>query len=175
MSGGADLGRLLLVGRVGGAFGVGGELRIASFTDPPDALLGYGELRDETGAVALTLASGRLVKGGLVARAAQVETREQAQALRGLALHIRRGQLPAPDDEDEYYLADLVGLAARDLSDAPLGRVKSAQDFGAGTLLEIEPAAGGPSWWAPFTRQAVPEVRIIEGWVRIDPLIAGAP
>ncbi|MGH6957654.1 MAG: ribosome maturation factor RimM, partial [Caulobacteraceae bacterium] len=40
--------------------------------------------------------------------------------------------------------------------------VKSVQNFGAGDLLEIEPAAG-PPWWLPFTREAGPELRIGEG------------
>lgn len=159
-------GRLILVGQVGGAFGVRGEMRVAAHTADPLSLIGYSPLTDENGTPVLTLIAGRVAKGGLIARAREVETREQAEALRGLRLYIERKALPPPDEE-EYYLADLIGLAARSPVGEPLGVVKSVADFGAGDLLEIEPAEGGPSWWAPFSRDAVPEVRIADGWLTV--------
>jgi 16S rRNA processing protein RimM len=151
---------LIQVGRVAGAFGVRGEVRITSFTEEPLALLDYKRLLREDGQPALTLASGRLAKGGIVARAAEVETREQAEALRGLKLFIPRALLPEPD-EDEFYVTDLVGLSVVTPDGDPLGVIKSVQDFGAGDLLEIQPPEGA-SWYLPFTKEAVPEVRISE-------------
>lgn len=151
---------LILVGRVAGAFGVRGEVRITSFTAEPAALLDYGTLLKDDGSVALTLTGGRPAKGGVVARAPQVRTREEAEALRGLTLHIRRTDLPEPG-EDEFYVADLIGLAVATPQGEALGVVKSVQDFGAGDLLEIQPPAGA-SWWLPFTREAVPEVELAE-------------
>jgi 16S rRNA processing protein RimM len=155
--------RLILVGRVAGAFGVKGEIRINSFTDDPAALVRYRALQRADGAAALTLTAGRPHKGGLVARAREVATREEAEALRGLELYLPREALPAPD-EDEFYLADLIGLRAVSPQGAEFGRIKSVQNFGAGDLLEIAPA-DGPSWWLPFTREAAPEVRLHEGVV----------
>lgn len=155
---------LIQVGRVAGAFGVRGEVRITSFTAEPAALLDYKDLKREDGSVGLTLVSGRPVKGGVVARAREIETREQAEALRGLKLFIARSSLPEPDD-DEFYVTDLVGLAVETPDGAPLGTVRSVQDFGAGDLLEIAPAEGGATWYLPFTREAVPEVRLGEGRV----------
>lgn len=158
---GADVtANLILVGRVAGAFGVKGEVRITSFTAEPAALLGYGALKGADGSPALTLTSGRPAKGGLVARAKEVETREQAEALRGLQLYIPREALPEPD-EDEFYVADLIGMTAVTADGEALGVVKTAHDFGAGDLLEIQPASGA-SWWLPFTRDAVPEVRLAD-------------
>jgi 16S rRNA processing protein RimM len=154
---------LILVGRVAGAFGVRGEVRITSFTAEASALLDYRDLKREDGAPALTLTSGRPAKGGLVVRAAEVETREQAEALRGLKLFIPRELLPEPD-EDEFYITDLIGLAIVDPEGAPLGTIKNVHDFGAGDLLEVQPAQG-PSWYLPFTREAVPEVKLAEGVV----------
>ena len=115
------------------------------------------------GAPALTLTAGRPHKGALVARAREVATREDAEALRGLELYVPRDALPPPD-EDEFYLADLIGLRAVTPDGAELGRIKSVQNFGAGDLLEIAPETG-PTWWLPFTKEAVPEVRIAEGLV----------
>jgi 16S rRNA processing protein RimM len=154
---------LILVGRVAGAFGVKGEVRISAYTAEPEALLGYGDLRREDGSPALTLTAGRPAKGGVVARAKEVETREQAEALRGLKLYIAREALPEPD-EDEFYVTDLIGLAVESPEGEPLGRIREVRDFGAGDILEIQPDAG-PSWYLPFTREAVPEVRIGEGRV----------
>jgi 16S rRNA processing protein RimM len=150
---------LILVGRVAGAFGVKGEIRITSFSADPMALVDYKTLLREDGSPGLTLTGGRVAKGGVVARTKEIETREQAEAARGLKLYIPRDRLPEPDDEDEFYVADLVGLEVVSVEGEPLGRVKSVHDFGAGDLLEIEPPQG-PSWWLPFTREAVPEVSI---------------
>ena len=155
--------RLILVGRVAGAFGVRGEIRITSYTDDPAALLTYRDLKRGDGSPALTLTEGRPHKGALVARAREIATREDAAALRGLELYAPRAAFPPPD-EDEFYLADLIGLAAVTPAGEALGRVKSVQNFGAGDLLEIAPKAG-PTWWLPFTKEAVPEVRIADGLV----------
>ena len=151
---------LVLVARVAGAFGVKGEVRLTAYTAEPMALLDYRELKRETGAAGLTLISARPHKGGIVVRAKEVETREQAEALRGLRLYVPRDALPAPD-EDEYYLVDLIGMAVSTAEGQDLGVVRSVQDFGAGDLLEIQPETG-VSWWLPFTREAVPEVRLSE-------------
>jgi 16S rRNA processing protein RimM len=155
------------VGQVAGAFGVRGEVRLTAYTADPASLLAYSPLLDDSGAPVLTLLSGRADKGALVARAKEVRTREQAQALRGLRLHIARDRLPEPQD-DEFYLADLIGLAALSPGGEALGRIKSVHNFGAGDLLEIEPPAGGATWWAPFTKAVVPDVRLAEGVVVVD-------
>jgi 16S rRNA processing protein RimM len=143
---------------------VRGELRIAAFTATPEALLDYRDLRREDGSPALKLTGGRAVKAGVVGRAEGVETRDQVEALKGLDLYVPRDALPAPD-EDEFYLADLIGLQARGSAGDVIGRIKAVENFGAGDLLEIEPAQGGASWWLPFTREAVPEIDIGAGWV----------
>lgn len=158
--------KLILVGQVGGAFGVKGEVRITAYTAEPMALLDYGPLLRADGSVGLTLISARPDKNGVVARTREIATKEQADAMRGLKLHVPRDRLPAPD-EDEFYLTDLVGLEGRDPDDVVLGTVKSVQNFGAGDMLEIAPAAGGPTWYLPFTREAAPELHIADGWLRI--------
>lgn len=153
--------RLLLVARVAGAFGVKGEIRITTFTEDPTAIGRYRNLLREDGASGLSLSAVRPVKGAVIARAKGVDTRDQAEALRGVTLYVRRDDLPEPD-EDEFYLADLIGLTVESASGEAMGKVKAVQDFGAGDLLEIQPAKGA-SWWLPFTREAVPEVRLAEG------------
>jgi len=87
--------------------------------------------------------------------------------MRGLRLYIPRDRLPTAG-EDEFYLADLIGLAAIAPTGEALGRVKSVHNFGAGDLLEIEPPDGAASWWAPFTREVAPQVRIADGIIVVD-------
>ncbi len=158
---------MILVGRVAGAFGVKGEVRLTAFTAEPLALLDYKTLLRQDGSPGLTLSSGRPAKGGVVVRAQEVETREQAEALRGLQLFVPREALPEPD-EDEFYVTDLIGLAVETAEGQAIGQVKDVRDFGAGDLLEIQPPEG-PSWWLPFTRAAVPEVRMAERRIIAQP------
>jgi len=122
----------------------------------------------KTGAPVLTLEAGRLHKGALVARAPEIATKEAADALRGLELYVPREAFAAPEDEDDFYLADLIGLEVRHVDGRVLGRVKAVQDFGAGDLIEVKPPEGA-SWYLPFTRAACPEVRIGEGVLIADP------
>lgn len=157
--------RLILVAQVGGAFGVRGEVRITAFTADSLALKTYGPLLRADGSPGLTLVSARPDKKGIVARAREVETREQAEALRGLKLFVPRDRFPAPADEDEFYLADLIGLEARGADGTPVGRVTSVRNFGASDMLEIAPAEGGATWYLPFTREAAPVIRLAEGWL----------
>src|ERR1700760_2281675 len=157
--------KLVLVGRVAGAFGVKGEVRLTAYTGRPEALLAYRELVRQDGSPGLTLLSGRAQKGDLVARAKQIATKEQADALRGLLLHVPREALPEPE-EDEFYLTDLIGLAAVTPEGQTLGKVKAVPDFGAGDLLEIDPGRGA-TWYPPFTRECVPEVDIAGGKVTV--------
>ncbi len=167
---------LILVGRVAGGFGVRGEVKITTYTEDPKSLAGFKALTRQDGSPALTILSARVAKEGLVARCQGIETKDAADALRGLRLYVPRESLPEPD-EDEFYLTDLVGLPVRHIADnALLGSVKSVQNFGAGDLLEIQPALGGQTWFLPFTRQAVPEVKIAERLILADPpALVGEP
>lgn len=153
--------KLIFVAQVGAAHGVHGEVKITAFTGEPMALADYRDLLRQDGSPALTVLSARPTKGGIVARVKGVADRNAAEALRGLKLYILRDSLPEPDD-DEFYLADLIGLTVETADGELLGKVRAVQDFGAGDLLEIQPKAGA-SWWLPFTREAVPEVRLGEG------------
>jgi 16S rRNA processing protein RimM len=157
---------LILVAQVAGGFGVKGEVRVTAWTADPMALLAYGPLLRADGSIGLTLTSGRPEKTAIVGRAKEIATKEQADALRGLKLFVPRDRLPPPEDEDEFYLTDLIGLSARDADDRVIGTVKSVPNFGAGDMLEIAPAEDGPTWYLPFTRDAVPEVRLNDGWLR---------
>ena len=154
--------KLIQVGRVAGAFGVKGEVRVSTFTENPLAVLNYRTLLSEDGQPALTLLSGRSFNGGVIARAKEIETKEQADRMRGLKLFVARAALPPPE-EDEFYLADLIGLAAVAPDGEPLGVVAGVETYGAGDLIEIKPPSSAPNWQIAFTRDNVPEIHLAGG------------
>ena len=145
-----------------------GEFRITPFGDDPLALVRYKTLLTKDGRPALTLQAGRLHKDVLVVRAPEIADKEAADAARGIELYAPREAFALPEDEDEFYLADLIGLPVQGLDGASLGKVRAVHNFGAGDLLEIDPPQGA-SFYLPFTRAAVPEVRIADGLIIADP------
>jgi 16S rRNA processing protein RimM len=146
---------------------VRGAVRVKSFTADPAAVGQYGPLEDEAGERQFRLRLLGTAKGVLIAQVAGVTDRDGAEALRGLRLYLRRTALPPPG-EDEYYHADLIGLAAVLADGTPLGRVRAVYDFGAGDTLDIARDAGQPVM-VPFTRAVVPEVDLAAGRLVIDP------
>lgn len=144
-----------------------GEVKIKSFTDNPRAIGRYGPVEDESGGRRFKLAVRGEAKGLVIARLDGIVDRDQAEALKGLRLYVPRDKLPKPR-RGEWYVADLIGLAAVDTVGAPLGTVKSVQNFGAGDVIELE-GTDGTTEFLPFTKAVVPEVDLEGGRVVIDP------
>lgn len=160
-----------------GAHGVRGLVRLKPFTEEPESVAAYGPLTDESGRRSFVLRLKGRVKDLLLAEIEGVADREAAQALRGTRLCVPRSALPPPEDPEEFYHADLIGLAAEDTAGQPLGRVVAVQDFGAGDLLELE-APDGRRFYLPFTRQVVPSVDLAGRRLIAEPpeeVTAGSP
>jgi 16S rRNA processing protein RimM len=155
------------VGIVTGPQGVGGAVRIKSFTARPEDIAAYGPLADESGTRRLELRLVGAAKGVVIGRLSGVDDRNRAEALRGQRLYLPRAALPPPEAE-EYYHADLIGLDAVLADGTPIGRVRAVHDFGAGDMLEIE-SPGAPPVMVPFTRAIVPVIEIDAGRLVIDP------
>jgi 16S rRNA processing protein RimM len=156
----------VLVGIVTGPHGVRGAVRIKSFTERPEDIAGYEPLVDPTGRpFALRLIGAG--KGVLIAHLDGIENRDQAEALRGQQLYLPRSALP-PAGREEFYYADLIGLAAVLGDGTVLGRVSAVHDFGAGATLEIARPAAPPAM-VPFTRAVVPQLDLDRGRLVIDP------
>ena len=118
------------------------------------------------GARQFEIANVREAKDHLVATFKGVAIRNDAEKLNGIELYIPREKLPATDD-DEYYHADLIGLAAVNAANEPLGRVVAIHNFGAGDIIEIAPPKG-PTMLLPFTNAVVPTVDLAGGRVVIE-------
>lgn len=156
----------ICVGAIAGAFGVRGEVRLKSFCAVPEDIATYGPLTTEDGSRRFSVKLTRPVTGGLGARLSGVETKEQADALKGVTLWADRAALPALGD-DEFYHADLIGLEVMDTGGASLGRVRAIYDHGAGDILEVYGTSG--ILLIPFTRAAVPTVDLAARRIVADP------
>jgi 16S rRNA processing protein RimM len=159
----------VLVGKFGAAHGVRGEVRLKSYTGDPKAIGSYKPLSDAAGTRHFTIESLRHLKDDLfVARIEGVRDRAIAESLTNLDLYISRKALPAAD-EDEFYLADLVGLAAVGEAGETIGVVIAVYNFGGGDILEIAPAAGGATQLVAFTKANVPQVDVAGGRLTLRP------
>jgi 16S rRNA processing protein RimM len=154
------------LGRITGAQGIKGEVKLQSFTADPLDIASYGPL-DASNGLRLTIKSVKPYKNMLLARIDGVEDRNGAEALRGVELMIDRDRLPEADD-DEIYHADLIGLSAHDTAGHLVGTVVAVLDFGAGELLELKPA-DGKTILVPFNVETVPEIDLDAGRLVIDP------
>jgi len=160
-------GRICL-GQIGAPHGVRGEVRLRSFTANPDAITGYGPLETEDGHV-VKIESLRPAKDNFVARLAGVSDRDAAERMTNVKLYVPRERLPAPESADEFYYADLIGLAVVDGSGNDLGTVLAIHNFGAGDLVEIKPANGGITKLLPFNEATVPVVDLAAGRITVEP------
>ena len=164
MTGGARV----CLGQIGAAHGVRGEVRLRSFTSDPAAIAGYGPLETEDGRV-LEIEMLRPAKDHFVARLAGVRDRDAASALTNAMLYVPRERLPQTESVDEFYHADLIGLAAVDQTGRTLGTVVAIHNFGAGDLIEVKPPTGGRTELVPFDLTHVPEVDIASGRLLVRP------
>ena len=156
----------ICVARIGAPHGVRGAVKLWTFTEDPLAVKRYGPLATGDGARKFEVTSAREAKGYLVATIEGVTTREEAERLNGVELYVAREKLPDAA-ENEYYHADLIGLAAVTLTDQPLGRVIAIHNFGAGDIIEIAPPQGA-TMLLPFTNAVVPTVDLAGGRVVIE-------
>jgi 16S rRNA processing protein RimM len=168
--------RMVCVGVVTGAHGIRGQVRIKSFTAEPGDIAQYGPVYDADGESPLQLTVSGRSRDLLIARIGGVDDRDAAEALQGHKLFVSRNAFP-PTDAEEFYFADLVGLRADLLAEPEhagtpepprktVGAVVAVHDFGGGDVIEVE-TGGGVTIMVPFTRNAVPEVNVAEGWLVI--------
>jgi len=159
----------VILGVIGRPHGVRGLLHVQSYTADPRDLAAYGPLSDGQGRQ-FTLAWRAPGIAALAALhdgvAVPVADRASAERLCNTTLGIARTALPPPA-AGEFYLADLIGLAAIG-PEGPLGAVAAVHDYGAGVSLEIL-AEGRPALLLPFTRACVPEVDPARGILRVVP------
>ena len=158
----------ICIGAIAGSYGVRGEVRLKSFCADPGDIASYGPLRTEDGSRSFEVTLGVQVKNGFAARLSGIRTKEEADALKGVRLHVDRDRLPDPE-EDEFYHVDLIGLQVVDTGGQPIGTVKGVIEQGSGELLEIALSGHADAALLPFTRAMVPTVDLASGRIVADP------
>jgi 16S rRNA processing protein RimM len=152
---------------IGPAHGVRGAVKVKSFTAAADDLAAYGPLQAADG-TRYRVTSVKPDKLGARVTLDGVNERGAAEALRGTALYVAREKLPDLSDDDDFYHADLIGLAALDENGGRLGQVMAVHNFGAGDMLEIADATGKTGFY-PFTKAVVPEIDLAAGHLTLLP------
>jgi len=156
----------ILLAQIGAPHGIKGEVRVKPFGDPL-MLDQYGRLETEGGRK-FKIKRMRPQKSMLVVKFEGVNSREEAEALNGVELYVDRAKLPPPD-EDEYYVSDLIDMTAVDEAGGTMGRIQDVPNFGAGDMIEIQPAEGGATYFLPFTREVVPVIDFEAGSITVIP------
>jgi 16S rRNA processing protein RimM len=151
--------RRLLLGRIAGAHGIRGEVLIHAYTGAPEDIAAYGPLTDAGAERSFEVRIVRTTPKGVVARIPGIADRTAAEALKGVDLYVSRDRLPTAA-EDEFYHADLIGLAVVDRAGKAVGEIVTVQNYGAGDLLEIRLAGSARTELVPFTEAVVPEIDI---------------
>ena len=171
----ADRSKKILLGRIGAAHGIRGEVRLQSFTQNPLDIAAYGPLETDNPDRLVAITALRQQKDTIIARLGGVSDRTAAEKLNGIGLYIQRERLPMPDDEDDFYHADLIGLEARLPDGTVLGTVSAIPNFGADDLIEVKDGRTGDTFLYPFTRAVVPDVRISDGYLTLVPPLDAEP
>jgi 16S rRNA processing protein RimM len=161
-------GARICLGQIGAPHGVRGQVRLRSFTSDPEAIAAYGSLQTEDGRI-LHLKALRRAKDYFVAAFAGIGDRDAAEQLANARLYVPRERLPQLVNADEYYHADLIGLAAVDRERRRLGTVVAIHNFGAGDLIEVRLDEGGQTEMLPFDALHVPDVDVGAGRIVISP------
>jgi 16S rRNA processing protein RimM len=160
----------LVVGRIGRAQGLRGEVTIEVRTDDPETRFAPGAVLDadppQRGP--LTVASGRVQGGRLVLRFDGIEDRTAAEGLRNTLLIVDADPDEAPDDPDEYYDYQLVGLRVVTVDGREVGTVADMLHLPTQDLFAVARPDGREAL-IPFVAEIVPEVDLDEGTVLVDP------
>ncbi|AFJ01954.1 16S rRNA processing protein RimM [Methylophaga frappieri] len=152
----AQAGDLIPVGKISGVFGVRGGVKVFSYTEPRDNILNYSPLlmKRQGQWLEVAISGGQLQGKAVVLSIRNVTDRDQALALVGAELAIRREQL-AKADKDEFYWADLIGMTVVDAQQSVLGKVDHLLETGAHDVLVIQSDSADESLLIPFVLDEV--------------------
>lgn len=161
---------LLVVGRIGRAHGIRGDVLVDVRTDDPEARFAVGSVlvTDPAAAGPLTVERMRWHSGKLMVAFEGYPDRTAAEQLRGTLLVIDSDDLSPLDDPDEFHDHELIGLAVVTTEGTPVGEVGEIIHGPAGDLLAVRRAEGGEAL-IPFIREFVPTVDVSGGRIVVSP------
>ena len=156
------------IGKIVAAHGIKGEVKVRSINQNPLDLDKYGVVENKDASKHFSLKVMGLVSTNARVKIKGVDTRNEAEALIGTELYVPRAALPELD-EDEFYLADLIGLnVCLQSPDKVIGKVAAFQNFGAGDIIEIKLNGQKETEMLPFTKAYVPTINTDEGYIVVS-------
>jgi 16S rRNA processing protein RimM len=159
----------IVVGRVGRAHGIRGEVRVESRTDNADLRFAAGAVlrADGVDRDVLTVRTMRVHRGALLVRFAEIDDRSGAETLQGVMLYADVPDDERPDDAEEYYDRQLIGLQARTPAGGTIGSVVDVLHLPGQEVLVVGKPDGAEAL-IPFVRDLVPSVDLDRAVVIID-------
>jgi len=160
---------LICLAEITSPYGLKGAVKIKTFTAHSSDLSHYKLLKDQSGvAFKYRFLSMSSPQSAIIA-VEGIVTRNDAEKLRGTKLYVSRDELPLLEDEEEFYYADLIGMAVIDKNGVSIGVIYAVHNHGAGDFFDIKVNAG-QIFSIPFTKQAIPVVDVKAKIVTIDPI-----
>lgn len=157
---------MVTLGKIAGAFGVQGWVKVHSFTDPPDNIFQYENWCVRRGAewVPVAVEDGRMTAKGALAKLEGISTPEEARVYVGAEIGVLRSELPALAP-GEYYWSDLEGLEARGAAGEVLGRVDHFRTTPGGNIVVVR---GEREHWIPLVKDRMLQVDLEDGYIVFD-------
>ncbi|MEO5781274.1 MAG: ribosome maturation factor RimM [Arthrobacter oryzae] len=158
----------LQVARIGKPHGIRGEVTVQVLTDAPGDRFVPGTefIVEPATAGPLTVLSARWNKDILLLAFEELETRNEAETVRGAKLFIETEEIDEDDDEG-WYEHELEGLDVR-VGDAVVGKVTGLRTLPVQDLLVVT-TTDGTEILIPFVEQIVPEVNVGEKFILVTP------
>ena len=158
--------RFVTLGRVSGAHGIQGWVRVHSDTSPRENIVEYSPWYLGPERTSAKVKAGRRQGKAVVAKLAGCNDRDAAEALIGAEIAVRRDQLPATSAPGEFYWADLVGLRVETLDGVELGHIEQLFETGSNDVIVVQ---GERERLVPYIwKQVVREVDLDAGLMRVD-------
>ncbi len=163
-----DIESRICVGKIIGAHGIKGEVKIDSYTENPQDIEKYSPLICHLGKKSFSIKVRSVNKNIVIAAIKDVTNRNQSELLRGVKLYVAREQLPEIENDGEFYIEDLVGMNVFNIKNKELfGKVLAVVNYGASDILEIK-STDNKEYMYAFTFENFPEINVKEKFLTID-------
>ena len=158
---------MVVIGKISGVFGVRGQVKVFSFTEPKENILHYDPwmLGSDDNWKPYKVASGNTQGKGLIAQLEGCDDRDQAQALVGQEIAIEKSQLPRTGP-GEYYWSELEGMTVITTQQVELGKVSHLFETGSNDVLVVK---GDREHLIPYIRgQVIQKIDQDTGQIIVD-------
>lgn len=158
----------ICIGKIVAAHGIRGEVKVQPRNSNPEDWKKLGEFENKDASRTFAIKVTGMSSANVRVKIKGVDNRNDAEALVGTEFYVNRDKLPELDEE-EYYLQDLIGLTVcLQTPDKVIGKVAQISNFGAGDIIELKLDGQKETEMLPFTKQYVPEINIVDGYVIVS-------